>query len=304
MTDKPVNIEDNIYRSVAGTYYVKCRGYYQGGIPSLEEARTVRERIKKSGGPTPTSTKQVSHCLIPDTQVRAGVDLSHLTAAAELIVRRRPEVIVCIGDWWDFPSLSSYASQKEAEGKRVKADIAAGNEAMRDFISIIDEGRASGRWKPRLVFTIGNHEERLMRLEKTNPSLAGVFSYDDLELDDWEVVDFHDVTEIDGVHYSHYFYNPMTGRPLGGTATAMLNKLNFSFVQGHRQCLDYAMKPLNNGKIINGLVSGAFYTHDESYKGPQGNHHYRGLNWLHDVRDGNYDLEVISIDRLMKGKVK
>lgn len=300
MSHKPKNVERNIYRSVAGTYYVKCRGYYQGNIPTLKEAREIRERINKAAT-TPNGLRD--HCLLPDTQVRSGVSTEHIQKAAELIVQRKPGVIVMIGDWWDMPSLSTYASQKEAEGRRVKADIEAGNRAMRAFRAVIDAA-ISPDWNPRMVFCIGNHEERLMRLEKSNPALAGIFSYDDLALDGWEVVDFHDVIEIDGIHYSHYFYNPMSGKPLGGSAMTMLNRLNFSFVQGHRQCLDYAMKPLNNGQIINGLVSGAFYTHDEDYKGPQGNHHYRGMNWLHDVRDGNYDLEVISIERLMKGAIK
>jgi hypothetical protein len=69
---------------------------------------------------------------------------------------------------------------------------------------------------------------------------------------------------------------------------------------GHKQCLDIGRKDLANGKAIQGLIAGAFYQHDEDYKGPQGNPHWRGLVMKHNVADGQYDLETYTIDRLMR----
>ena len=74
----------------------------------------------------------------------------------------------------------------------------------------------------------------------------------------------------------------------------------FSFAQGHRQELSYANKDLANGKRMHGLVAGAFHMHDEEYKGYQASSHWRGVCVLHEVTDWNYDLEVISIERLIK----
>lgn len=245
-----------------------------------------------------------SHLLIPDIQWKSDlIDTSHLIAIGELAVERRPDVIICIGDFWDFPSLSSYAQRKELEGKRVLEDIKAGNHAMKTMLKPIRDELAKykyNKWNPRLIFTIGNHDQRIIRFEKERPEFEGVLGYDDLDLSGWEVHDFLKIVEVDGVHYSHYFANPMSGRPLGGTAQARLKTLGYSFVMGHVQKLDYARIDQTNGKVIQGLIAGAFYSHDEDYKSYQGNPHWRGVCYLHDVRDGNYDLEVISIDRLLK----
>lgn len=69
--------------------------------------------------------------LIADTQTKEGQEWPHLAKLGDFIVRRRPDVIVHIGDHWDMPSLSSYdRGTRKAEGKRVYQDIAAGNAAM------------------------------------------------------------------------------------------------------------------------------------------------------------------------------
>ena len=60
------------------------------------------------------------------------------------------------------------------------------------------------------------------------------------------------------------------------------------------------IKNLNNGKVIRGLVSGAFYLHDEDYKGVQGNTHFRGLTIKNEVKDGNYDIMEVSMDYLCR----
>jgi hypothetical protein len=49
-----------------------------------------------------------------------------------------------------------------------------------------------------------------------------------------------------------------------------------------------------------GLVAGACYLHDEDYKGPQGNAHFRGIVVKHGVRNGSYDIQQISLDFLCR----
>lgn len=195
-------------------------------------------------------------------------------------------------------SLSSYDEGTfKMEGRRVKDDIEAGNET----IQIIDDGIASMKaYEPRQVFIIGNHEGRIERFLNEHPKFKDFLGYDDFELDNWEVFPFLEIATIDGLRYSHYFANPFTGRPYGGNAANRLNKLKFSHVMGHVQKLEYCNDYLNDGGVVHGLVCGAFHMHDELYKGPQGKNHFRGICMLHDVKDGDYDLEVISIDRLLK----
>lgn len=251
----------------------------------------------------------MKHFIIPDTQVAPGVPTNHLEAAGNYIVDKQPEVIVHLGDHWDMHSLSSYdRGTKRAEGANYQEDIEVGLEAMETLLRPINEYNDRRRaqkmrlYKPRMEFLLGNHEERIVRYANSNPELVGKVSYNDLQLDKlgWNQNDFLEVVEIDGVYYSHYFYNPNTGKPYGGKCSTRLNNIGFSFTMGHQQGRDEAEKALANGKTIRGLVVGSFYQHDEVYKGPQGNNHWRGCIMKHEVEDGNYCILELSLNYLMK----
>jgi len=249
--------------------------------------------------------KSIEHLFIPDTQTAPGVPLNHLTALGNYIVEKQPNVIIHAGDHFDMHSLSSYdKGTKRAEGARYEDDIQVGIEGMERLFEPIRKYNSKRRTKysPRFVFTLGNHEERIDRHVNANPSLFGKLSYKDLELErfGWEVHDFLKPVVIDGIAYAHYFYNPMSGKPWGGKASTMLANVGFSFTMGHRQGKDQAEKHLANGKAIRALVAGSFYQHDEEYKGPQGNHHWRGIIYKHEVRDGNYDSMEVSLRYLME----
>ena len=59
------------------------------------------------------------HAIIPDCQVKDGVDLSYLTWVGKYLAEKKPDVIVQIGDFADMPSLSSYdVGRKCFEGRR------------------------------------------------------------------------------------------------------------------------------------------------------------------------------------------
>ena len=78
----------------------------------------------------------------------------------------------------------------------------------------------------------------------------------------------------------------MSGKPYGGSAMNILKTVGRSFVVGHKQCLDIAIRPTIDGKQQLGIVNGACYDHFESYKGFVGNNHFRGLTILHECSDG------------------
>ena len=91
----------------------------------------------------------------------------------------------------------------------------------------------------------------------------------------------------------------MTGRPYGGVIHTRLKNLGFSFTMGHQQGLEVAIRPLNNGECHRGLIAGSFYQHEEEYKGPQANEHWRGCIYKHEVEKGNYCLMELSMDYLL-----
>lgn len=255
------------------------------------------------------STK--THLFIPDTQVEPGVNTDHIAALGNYIVAHQPDVIVCIGDWWDMPSLCSYEKpgSKYFEGKTYASDVQAGVDAMDRLFSPIDSyNNTQSKWhkrryKPRLVFTLGNHGARLSRAVHNDPRLAGAISLDHFELDrfGWEVYPFLEIVTVDGIAYSHYFKNPdsLIGTPVGGTIENKMRLIGTSFSMGHQQKRQYGNRYNGLGKEIHGLVCGSFYSHNPDYLGPQGNNYWRGIVVKNEVHDGRYDPCFVSLEYLV-----
>lgn len=246
-----------------------------------------------------------SHLVIPDIQAKPGVDLSHLRWIGQYIMDKKPDVIICLGDFADMPSLCAYDKGKKSfEGRRYKEDIKAAQNAMVKLLEPMHEWNAQQRatkhaqYKPEMWLTLGNHEERILRVSEMQPELDGVVSYDDLPYEDWQVVDYLVPIDIDGITYVHYLSNPMTGKPYGGTAANQILKASKSFIVGHKQTLDITTRFTIGGIQQWGIIAGACYLHDEGYKGPQGNDHWRGIIYLHRVQNGSFDPMFISLDYL------
>jgi hypothetical protein len=266
---------------------------------------------------TDTTKQEGTHLFIPDVQAKEGVDFSHLAALGNFIVHKKPDVIINIGDFADVPSLSSWdKGKKSAEGKRVINDINAAIEAMWILLEPLYnlqqaelEEFGEIKYKPRLILTLGNHEDRITRHVNSCPELDGFLGIGNLKYEEfgWEVYPFLTPVTVGGIAYCHYFQNVMTGKPMTGTAANMLTKLGRSFSMGHRQILDIATRYLQiDGEQQFGLVAGAFYMHEEDYKGQQGNHHWKGIVVKHNVKNGSYNPMVVSIDWLLEnyGEVK
>lgn len=248
------------------------------------------------------------HLIVPDTQVRPGVDTSHIDWAAKAIVHYKPDVVIHLGDHWDFPSLNRHEEKGSQwfEGARYIEDVRVGNEALARLvapakaeIARVKRNRKRG-WNPRFVYLKGNHDIRPDRLAHANPTLAGLVGSNTLDYAGFEVHEFLEVVEIDGIKYSHYFQNINSSRPIGGSIDNRLNKIGESFVHGHEQGFLYGNRTFPTGKVKHGLVAGSFYLHDEEYKGAQGNGHWRGIVVLNEVLDGNYGVMPVSIDYLRR----
>lgn len=250
-----------------------------------------------------TKRKTKRHLIIPDTQVRKGVRIDHLSRVGQYAAEKRPDVIVHLGDHWDFPSLSSYDKGKKSfEGRRYADDIAAGNKALGLLEAPILEAieNSGGSWNPRLVLLRGNHEQRLLRAIENDAVLEGTIGYHDFADENWETHDFLNVVWIDGIAYSHYFANKMSGRPYGGQSIdTRLKTIGHSFTMGHQQTLMVGCRPTLGGMQW-GLVAGNCYQHDEGYRGPQANDEWRGIVMKNDVTQGAYDPMLISLDYLKR----
>lgn len=250
------------------------------------------------------------HLFIPDTQITPTTPLDHLGWIGQYIVDKQPDVIVQAGDFADMESLSSYdKGKKQYEGRRYKKDILAALDGMEQLMMPLKHYnetriiRKEKQYRPELHLTLGNHEHRITRAVEDDPKCDGLMSVDDLQYErfGWKVYPFLEVAEIDGIAYSHYFYNPLSGRPYGGQSMdTRLKNLGFSFVAGHQQVYLCGSRPLNNGRRIRGLIHGAAYLHDEDYRGPQANGEMRAIFMLHEVRNGDYMLNEVSLDFLCR----
>lgn len=259
----------------------------------------------------------MKHIVIPDIQAKYVseygkrdklVPMKHLMAAGQLIVDEKPDVVIVMGDVFDMPSLSSYDKGKKGfEGRRYKKDIEAGKIAISTLLAALrihnrnmaDLHRA--RYYPRLVFLLGNHEDRITRAIDSDAFLDGTISLDDLGLQEagFEVHPFLDVVSIDGVNYSHFFPSTLSPHPIG-RAHLIMNKRYQSCTCGHIQILDYFVSnTLVNKRRLHCLIAGSFYMHKEEYRKGQSNENWAGLIIKENVVNGEYSPTFLSITDLL-----
>lgn len=250
----------------------------------------------------------MKHLIIPDVQAKPGIDFTYLNKIGKYIVEKKPDVIINIGDFADMPSLSSYDQGKKSfEGRRYTNDISAAKEAMTTLLEPMwtfnqkAKKNKEKQYAPRMVLTLGNHEDRITRAVNNDPKLDGVLSIEDLGYKGfgWEVIPFLDVIVVDGIAYSHYFTSGLLGRPVT-TAQVCLTKKHMSCIQGHQQGFQVHSSYKADGSKITSVIAGSCYEHNEDYMSFQGNKHWRGFLVAHDVDDGDFDLMPVSLNYINK----
>jgi hypothetical protein len=250
--------------------------------------------------PQPKEKKQAAehrtHLIIPDCQIHSDAPIEHLEWVGKYVADKRPDVIVCIGDFADMRALSSYdRGKKKSEGHRYVDDIDA---ARRGMELLTSQWRSIPDYRPRMVLTLGNHEDRIDRATNDFAALDQAIGLHDLAYEHygWEVYPFLVPVAIDGVEYCHYFTSGVMGRPVT-SAAALLRERAGSAVMGHVQHTDVAFHKKTQ-KIA--IFAGTCYLHDEEYLTPQGNVQRRQIVLLHEVEDGRCDPMFVSLDFLRR----
>lgn len=248
----------------------------------------------------------MKHFVIPDCQVKPDVPLDYLEWVGRYIVDQKPDVIVQIGDFADLPSLSSYdVGKKSFEGRRYIKDIKVVHEAMEKLLSPIKEFNFRARknkekqYRPRMVLTHGNHENRITRVIESDPKLDGTLDISDLQYASfgWEEVEFLKPIIIDGIAYCHYFTSGVLGRPVSSARNLVIKK-HMSCVQGHVQHWEMHREVRADEYPIIGLFVGSCYLHNEDYLGRQGNNYWRGVWVLNEVKEGDFQPMPVSLNFL------
>lgn len=278
---------------------------------SRTTAKQVLEEMEKKYGHVvfkKSASRPRLHVVIPDVQIEPEDDTEFLEWVGEHILMRRPDVIICIGDFADMKSLSSYDKGKlAADGKRYKLDIEASKSAMKRLLKAITEWNRTAAilglplYNPEMYYFEGNHEHRISRYVNEHPEMEGFMKFEDLEFESfgWKVIRFLQVGVIDGIAYSHYFQNPGTSNAIA-SAVALLNKLHCSIAVGHNQKDAVAHAVRADGKRITCVMVGACNEKNEGYLGPQGNFYFRGIWYFHDVFDMEYSPEPVELKRVIR----
>ena len=255
-----------------------------------------------------TRRTKLRHAIIPDVQAKPNVPLDHLDWCGKWLADKKPDVIVCLGDFADMESLSSYdVGKKSFEGRRYTKDIEVARRAMDILMAPILEEQEKIRrhksrmWRPRLVLTLGNHETRINKAVDNDSKLEGLIKISDLGYDryGWEIYPYLQVIVIDGICYSHYFTSGILGRPVT-SARMLLQKHHMSCIAGHQQGRDIAYGKRADGSSMTSIISGSFYQHDEAYLNAQTNEHWHGCWMLNEVNNGSFDEMPLSLNYLKR----
>lgn len=275
-----------------------------GGPPRkvTRQFRSVFDRATTAQTTPPEPTPErggLRILVVGDAHFAPRQDLWRASALGRAIRDLAPDVVVCIGDWADMPSLSAYdKGRRSFEGRRYVADIAAGNDALQMMHAEL------GDWKGRLVWTVGNHEQRIERVGDTATELDGLVSLDDIDFRrrGWEVFPFRKPVSIGGVQFAHYFASGVMGRAISGVSPArsLVVKTHTSCIQGHSHLLDYHRETAPDGRVAAGLHVGCFFDHHEEWAGEANKLYWRGLVLLDDVAGGTYDLRTIGIEAVRR----
>ncbi len=237
--------------------------------------------------------------VVPDSHAEPGVSNERYDILNKYIHDTRPDCVVNIGDHADLPSLCSYDKGKKSfEGRRYRKDVDAAREASERLV----RGLGTRGYAPRLVLTLGNHENRINKAVEDDAVLDGTISTKDLGYEEtgWEVYPYLEPVTIKGVAFCHYFPSGVMNRPIGGenAANALIKKNHVSCVQGHSHLRDFSERTRPDGSRVLGLVVGCYFEHHHSFAGATNRMYWRGVVRLRGVDKGSYDHEWISIKRL------
>lgn len=247
-----------------------------------------------------------THLIIPDSHAHPEHNNDRADLLGKLILDLKPDVVVNLGDMFDMPSMAGYdKGTKSFWGRSFRKDLDSGLE----FDDRVWEPiRKSKKKRPYSIFLEGNHEYRLSKAINMQPELDGTIGFSDFGLDRNydEVIKYEGgtpgITEIDGIHYAHYFVSGVMGRPIGGEhpAYSLLTKEFTSCTCGHIHVTDYAVRTIVDSRRIAGLIAGVYQDYNSPWAGEINKLWWRGVIVKRNVENGFYDPQWISLEALRK----
>lgn len=114
----------------------------------------------------------------------------------------KPNITIILGDFIDFHYISNFATPIQIESRRLKHDFIFANL----ILDIIDSFT-----RKTVVYTLGNHDQRLATYIATHPQIAGLVSLDNalkLGKRGYILVPEGEMAQIGNAHFVHgWYYN-------------------------------------------------------------------------------------------------
>lgn len=237
--------------------------------------------------------------VIPDAHAHPAYSNERFSWLGRMIAAERPDVVVCLGDFADMPSLSQYDKGKRGfEGRRYVHDV----EVTRDALARL---HAEVSHAPEWIMCLGNHEYRVQRATNDAAELDGTIGIDDLGFREhgWQLVPYQSTALVAGFACSHHFASGVAGRPIGGAnAAASMTRLLFtSAIVGHSHVADYARRTRPDGSHVLGIVAGCYVApeHSEGWSAASEHLWWKGCIVLEDAHNGDAgEIRWVSQERM------
>jgi hypothetical protein len=251
--------------------------------------------------------------IVPDSHCEVGISNERYSLLGRLVAEEQPDVICCLGDWADMPSLSLFdVGKKSFEGRRYRKDIEHSWDAMEKFFDPIkklnDKLRLAKtkKYRPALHMLYGNHEHRISRAIESDPKIEGTISLEDLNYEEygWKTTPYKEILHLEGIAFTHHFTKGLMDRPLGGANIGrdILKTYHSSGFMGHTHLLSLYNEANSKGETMWGGSLGCLFEHNVTYvsKAAQ-SQWWRGVTIMEGVRDGVIeDLRFTTLKKMQR----
>lgn len=253
--------------------------------------------------------------VIGDVHLKPKQPLNRMKWLGRYIVDEKPDIVVQIGDFGDFESLSSYDKGKKSfEGRKYSDDIKSVIDGQIELFKPINEyntllrSKKLKQYKPRMVMLGGNHDQgRINRAINDDRKLEGTISVQDQRFTEfgWEYSPYKEIIELEGIYFSHHFQKGLMDSPISGnTATLggnILKEMKDNAFQGHAHYLSIANSVLPSGRKIWGGSVGCYFEHEVDYVSKRAQQEWwRGLVMLNYYDKEIKDISLVEISTIRR----
>jgi hypothetical protein len=208
--------------------------------------------------------------LMGDPHARPDESNARFTIGGNFINDRRPKKFVCVGDFGDFPSLSSYDKGKKShEGMRYTQDVLSVIDAQEKLFGAIKKGVRS---QMEAYLLGGNHDEGRINKALNNDAQRDDISIKDCLYDDfWTYSSFGKKIAINDIYFNHYFAYGNMGKAISNEniGKALVEKMGRSCFVGHSHLRRlYSRTNVADVKELAGDV-GCFFDFQVDYMPPE-----------------------------------